>query len=80
MAKGAVGRAEQLQCLLRPWPHMPALAGGHSDGDEVFATLNHDIVEFLEHTEAAVRALDFATAAIRAPATSGIAIGLAVGL
>ena len=52
--------------LLRPWPRHPGLAGGHSDGDEAFATLNHDIVEFLEHTEAAVRPLDLATAAIRA--------------
>lgn len=39
-----------------------ALAGGDSDGDEVFATLNQDLVEFLEHTEAAVRTLDLAAA------------------
>lgn len=36
-----------------------ALAGGDSDGDDVAVTLNQDLVEFVEHTEAAVAQLDW---------------------
>ena len=36
-----------------------ALAGGDSDGDDVAVTLNQDLVEFVEHMEAAVAQLDW---------------------
>ena len=36
-----------------------ALAGGDSDGDDVAVTLNQDLVEFVEHAEAAVAQLDW---------------------
>ena len=37
-----------------------ALAGGDTDGDTVFVTLNPDVVSFLEATQPAVDALDLA--------------------
>ncbi|CAE7510964.1 unnamed protein product [Symbiodinium natans] len=49
-------------CTVRG-PGVTALSGGDSDGDTVFVTLNADLIEFLDHTEPAVAALDLEGAA-----------------
>ena len=40
-----------------------ALAGGDNDGDDVVATLNTEVVQYVDATEAAVADLDLASAA-----------------